>query len=99
MKYQLDESLFSEYKEESLVESKLTESANDGWDDSLEGAAILYDLEKLIYEIRRGRKGVYTKAHTYAELADHVNGLANRLSDFAENISEYEEDEDEGEEE
>ena len=76
------------------VEGELKESANDGWDDSLEGAAILYDLEKLIYEIKKGRKGIYTKAHTYAELADYVSSLADRLSDFAENINEYEEDED-----
>ena len=76
------------------VEGELRESANDGWDDSLEGAGILYDLEKLIYEIKNARKGVYTKAHTYSELADYVNGLADRLNDFAEDINEYEEVED-----
>ena len=79
---------------EPEVEAGLEESASDGWDDSLEGAGILYDLEKLIYEIKKGRRGVYTKAHTYAELADYVSSLADRLSNFAENISEYEEDDD-----
>lgn len=92
MKFQLDESLFNNYKQ-------LNEDINDGWDDSLEDAAILYDLEKLIYEIKNGRKGVYTRAHTYAELADHIENLAADLEAFADQVRMHEEDPDEDEEE
>ena len=75
------------------VEGRLEESASDGWDESLADAAVLYDLQKLIYEIKNGVRGIYTEAYTYAELADYVKGLAKRLSNFAEDINEYEEDE------
>lgn len=75
------------------VKGKLEESASSGWDESLADTAVLYDLQKLIYEIKNGVRGIYTEAYTYAELADYVKGLANRLSNFAEDIKEYEEDE------
>lgn len=74
------------------VKGKLEESASDGWDESLADAAVLYDLQKLIYEIKNGIRGIYTEAYTYAELADYVKRLASRLSNFAEDIKEYEED-------
>ena len=94
MKYQLDESLFSEYKEESLVESKL-----DGWDEEFEEEPVLGDLESFIYEIRNTVKGAYTGVHTYQELADYIERLAEDLENFADVVRMHEEDEDEGEEE
>lgn len=99
MKYQLDESLFSEYKEESLVESKLKEDINDGWDEEFEEEPVLGDLESFIYEIKNAVKGAYTGAHTYQELADYIERLAEDLENFADVVRMHEEDEDEGEEE
>lgn len=98
MKYQLDESLFAEYKE-PLEESKLTESINDGWDEEFEEEPVLGDLESFIYEIKNAVKGVHTGAHTYQELADYIERLAEDLENFADVVRMHEEDEDEGEEE
>ena len=94
MKYQLDESLFSEYKKESLAESKY-----DGWDEEFKDEPVLGNLETFIYEIRNTIKGAYTGAETYQELADYIERLAEDLEDFADAVRMHEEDEDEGEEE
>lgn len=91
MKYQLDESLFSEYK--------LTESLNDGWDEEFEDEPVLGKLENFIYEIRNAVKGAYTGATTYQELADYIEELADELSDFASEVRVHPEDEDEDEDE
>ena len=98
MKFQLDESLFNEYKQ-PLTESKLNESASDGWDEEFEDEPVLSDLEKFIYEIRNAVKGVYTRATTYQELADYIENLAADLEIFADQVRMHEEDPDEDEEE
>ena len=90
MKYQLDESLFSDYT--------LTESLNDGWDEEFEDEPVLGNLENFIYEIRNAVKGAYTGATTYQELADYIEELADELSDFASEVRVHPEDEDDDEE-
>lgn len=91
MKYQLDESLFSDYT--------LTESLNDGWDEEFEDEPVLGNLENFIYEIRNAVKGAYTGATTYQELADYIEELADELSDFASEVRVHPEDDDNSEEE
>lgn len=98
MKFQLDESLFNEYKQ-PLTESKLNESANDGWDEEFEDEPVLSDLENFIYEIRNAVKGAYTRATTYQELSDYIENLAADLEAFADQVRMHEEDPDEDEEE
>lgn len=90
MKYQLDESLFSDYT--------LTESLNDGWDEEFEDEPVLGNLENFIYEIRNAVKGAYTGATTYQELADYIEELADELSDFASEVRVHPEDEDDNDE-
>ena len=92
MKFQLDESLFNKYKQ-PLTESKLNESASDGWDEEFKDEPVLSDLEKFIYEIRNAIKGAYTRAKTYKELADYIENLADELSDFASEVRLHPEDE------
>ena len=89
MKFQLDESLFNEYKENT---KKLNESL-DGWDEEFEDEPVLGDLENFIYEIRNAVKGAYTGATTYQELADYIEELADELSDFASEVRLHPEDE------
>ena len=89
MKYQLDESLFSDYT--------LTESLNDGWDEEFEDEPVLDNLENFIYEIRNAVKGAYTGATTYQELADYIEELADELSDFASEVRVHPEDEEDNE--
>lgn len=89
MKYQLDESLFSDYT--------LTESLNDGWDEEFEDEPVLGNLENFIYEIRNAVKGAYTGATTYQELADYIEELADELSDFASEVRVHPEDEEDNE--
>ena len=96
MKYQLDESLFTEYKE-SLEESKVTESIADGWDEKLVEEPIIGRLEKFIYELNNTIKGANTRAKTYQELADYIDDLVADLEDFADLVRSHEEDSDEGE--
>lgn len=91
MKYQLDESLFSDYT--------LTEALNDGWDEEFEDEPVLGNLENFIYEIRNAVKGAYTGATTYQELADYIEELADELSDFASEVRVHPEDDDNSEEE
>lgn len=90
MKYQLDESLFSDYT--------LTESLNDGWDEEFEDEPVLGNLENFIYEIRNAVKGAYTGATTYQKLADYIEELADELSDFASEVRVHPEDEDDNDE-
>lgn len=96
MKYQLDESLFAEYKK-PLEESKLTESISDGWDNTLVEEPIIGRLEKFIYELNNTIKGANTRAKTYQELADYIDDLVADLEDFADLVRSHEEDSDEGE--
>lgn len=91
MKYQLDESLFSDYT--------LTEALNDGWDEEFEDEPVLGNLENFIYEIRNAVKGAYTGATTYQELADYIEELVDELSDFASEVRVHPEDDDNSEEE
>ena len=93
MKFQLDESLFNEYKENT---KKLNESL-DGWDEEFEDEPVLGDLENFIYEIRNAVKGAYTGATTYQELADYIEELADELSDFASEVRVHPEDENDNE--
>ena len=86
MKFQLDESLFNSYKQ-------LNEDINDGWDEEFEEEPVLGDLKNFIYEIRNTVKGAYTGAHTYKELADYIENLADELSDFASEVRLHPEDE------
>lgn len=91
MKFQLDESLFNDYKENT---KKLNESLNDGWDEDFEDEPVLGKLEDFIYEIRNTVKGANTNAKTYKELADYIEGLADELSDFASEVRLHPEDKD-----
>ena len=86
MKFQLDESLFNNYKQ-------LNEDINDGWDEEFEAEPVLDKLEDFLYEIRNTVKGANTKAKTYKELADYIENLADELSDFASEVRLHPEDE------
>lgn len=90
MRFQLDESLFNDYKENA---KKLNESLDDGWDEGFEDEPVLGKLEDFIYEIRNAVKGANTKAKTYKELADYIEELADELSDFASEVRLHPEDE------
>lgn len=79
--------------EELFNNSVLVEDAADGWEDDLSNASILNELEKFIYEVRNARKGVYTKATTYQQLATYVEDLAEQLEDFASLIRTYQDEE------
>lgn len=69
----------------------------DGWnEDKLEGViGVLDDIYNLSYELKNCVRGCYTGAHTYKELQDHINSLADRLHNEAEWMD-TEEDEEEG---
>lgn len=86
MKFQLDESLFNNYKQ-------LNEDINDGWDEEFKDEPIFGKLEDFIYEINNTVKGANTKAKTYEELADYIEELADELSDFASEVRLHPEDE------
>lgn len=92
----LDEGLFQEYKE-PLEESKVTESIYDGWDETLVEEPIIGRLEEFIYELSNTIKGANTRAKTYQELADYIDGLVTDLEDFADLVRSHEEDSDGGE--
>lgn len=70
----------------------LVEDVMDGWKEISE-APIIDELEKFTYELRNARKGVYTKAITYQQLATYVEGLAEQLEDFADLIRTYQNEE------
>lgn len=72
--------------------STLAEDIMDGWEEISE-APIIDELEKFTYELRKARKGVYTKAITYQQLATYVEGLAEQLEDFADLIRTYQNEE------
>lgn len=74
------------FKRFYAVKKQLREDISDGWDEELSNSEVLDNLEKFIYEIKKGRRGVYTRAHTYDELADYTRKLATELEDFAEDI-------------
>lgn len=69
----------------------------DGWnEDKLEGViGVLDDIYTLSYELKYCIRGCYTGAHTYTELQDYINSLADRLHNEAEWMD-TEEDEEEG---
>ena len=69
----------------------------DGWnEDRLEGLlSALGDAYDMMYEIKNCVRGCYTDAHTYEELQQKVNELADRIHNEAEwmDIEEDEEEE------
>lgn len=69
----------------------------DGWnEDKLEGVIrVLDDIYNLDYELRNCIRGCNSGAHTYKELQDYINSLADRLHNEAEWMD-TEEDEEEG---
>lgn len=71
----------------------LLESSSDGWSDEAEDSELFLGLEQLIYEVRKARRGAYTRCKTYEELAEHVRKLSEKMSDYADTL-EYIEDED-----
>ena len=74
------------FKRFYAVKKQLKEDVSDGWDEELGDSEVLDHLEKFIYEIRKARRGVHTRAHTYDELAEYTRKLATELEDFAEEI-------------
>lgn len=73
-----------------LDESLLKEDSGEGWSEELAEATVLNDIEKLIYELKNARRGAYTKARTYSELADYISELSNDLSYFSERVRDFE---------
>ena len=69
----------------------------DGWnEDKLEGViGVLDDIYNLSYELKNCIRGCYTGAHTYKELQDYINSLADGLHNEAEWMD-TEEDEEKG---
>lgn len=68
---------------------------NDGW--NLEEKmpyleSILEDIERATYELRNCVRGCSTGCHTYAELGEYIQDLAERLKNEGEDIAEMEED-------
>lgn len=89
MKFHLNESLFTEYKE-PLTESIINETVDDdGWDEELAEQPIISELEDFIYELKNAVKGAYTRAKTYNDLAEYVRTLAEGLNSFADIIDEH----------
>lgn len=68
----------------------------DGWnEDRLEGLlSVLGDAYDMMYEIKNCVRGCNTGAHTYEELQQKVNELADRIHNEAEWMN-TEEDEEE----
>lgn len=58
----------------------------DGWNESkLEGVLrVLDDIYDLQYELKNCVRGCYTRAHTYKELQEYINNLADSLHNEAE---------------
>ena len=102
MKFHLNESLFTEYKE-PLTESIINEAIDDdGWDEELAEQPIISELEDFIYELKMAVKGANTGAKNYSELADYVRTLAEGLDGLADTIDAhfiYYDDNAEGEDE
>ena len=71
----------------------------EGWNqDKLQGVLdVLDDINNLEYELKNCVRGCQTGAHTYKELQDFINQLADRLHNEAEWLDDVEEDEDEDE--
>ena len=68
---------------------------NDGWNleekmPNLE--SVLDDIDRLTYELRNCVRGCSTDCHTYAELGEYIQDLAERLKNEGEDIAEMEED-------
>ena len=72
----------------------LVENVMDGWEE-IDEAPIINELEKFTYELRNARRGVYTKAITYQQLATYVEGLAEQLEDFADLIRTHQDEDEE----
>lgn len=85
MKLQLSENLFSAVK-------PLRESVGDGWDGELAEYPVVGKIEELFYEIRMARRGVYTGAETYEQLADYIRDLSEKLNRFADVVADHGED-------
>lgn len=72
----------------------------DGWDeDKLDDVReVLEDITQAEYEIRMCRRGVYSGATTYTDLADYLAELGRRLTGAAEYLGEQDYDDDEEDE-
>lgn len=67
----------------------------DGWnlEEKMSGLeSVLDDIDRLTYELRNCVRGCYTGCHTYAELGEYIQDLAERLKNEGEDIAEMEED-------
>ena len=74
----------------------LKEDLSDGWSEDAENEELFSKLEKLMYEIRNARRGVYTRCETYEELSDYVRQLSSELDDYADELQNIEESVEEG---
>lgn len=84
------------------VKKALNESgSDDGWDENelYELVEVLEDIYNLQYEIKSCVRGAYTDATTYEELADHIEGLAERLEEQAGYVRQIQEPEPDPEDE
>lgn len=64
------------------------EDDEDGWSETVQDE--LYDvmdkMDSFLYEVRNCIKGSYTHCSTNDELADYIEGLADRLTEAAEYV-------------
>lgn len=76
-------------KKKNKTNTAVMKESSDGWeldgiDDLQEVMSDIYDTK---YEIDNCVRGCYTGCHTYAELAEHLRSLADRLTFAADDVS------------
>lgn len=74
----------------------LKEDLGDGWSEEADNETLFNELEKLMYEVRNARRGVYTRCKTYEELSDYVRRLSSELDDYADELQDIEDSVEEG---
>lgn len=78
-----------------MAEEKKQICESDGWDTDNGIIANFLDkyavLDKYVYEIRMGRRGVFTDADTYAELKDRIEEALEEIEDSVEDFDTIEE--------
>lgn len=66
-------------------------SDEDGWPEEFVAdlSDLIGDADKLTYELQKCRRGVYTNAETYTELASWLDNFAELVSECAETVRGY----------
>lgn len=61
-------------------------SDEDGWRVPYSLKEFFHEFDDLEYEVRNCVRGCNTGCHSYQELADYIQGLADRLSECADEV-------------